>query len=79
MRLLTTGEVRRLWDPPISEGRIWQQVRSSAIRPSTLVSGRFLWSESEIRQLADLLGLPIPISSAITSTTSKEKVHAIVR
>lgn len=70
MRHFTTGEVRRLFSPPLAEHRITNAIRSGKLEPEERLAGRFLWSIAEIRRLAEILGLAAPTICAETSAHS---------
>lgn len=73
MNLLTTGEVRKLFDPPLAESRIRNRLRGGLAEPKRRVAGRFLWTRSEVSSLAAALALPDPTSKV---ATEKEAAHA---
>lgn len=57
--LRTTLEVSRLLGA--REWAIRHQLRAGRVRrPSTVVSGNFLWRPAEVRDLARALGVPVP-------------------
>lgn len=71
MKLLTTGEVRKLFDPPVPESRIRNRLRSGLPEPKRRVAGHFLWSKVEIAALARALDRPDP-----TLKLAEEAAHA---
>lgn len=60
MRFFTTGEVRRLFSPPLPESRIRNRIRAGAIEPALRMGGQYLWTPEEVARLAELLGVPAP-------------------
>ncbi len=66
MKLMTTGEVRRLFTPPLPESRIRNRIRSGAIEPAMRAGGQFLWTADDVEKLAALLNLPSPPWPSIT-------------